>query len=68
MKVTETNSGISGVPDYYLIYKMWNDKFEKTGDPRSRTLALHYVRVAEEMGQVSIEDDTTQGDMILEKW
>lgn len=67
MTVTETESSITGVPNYYLIYKMWHEKYEQTGDQRSKTMAQHYARVAEEMGQAYIDDDTTQSEIIFEK-
>ena len=37
----------------------------KSGDLKSKSLALHYARVAEEMGQAIIEEDTTQ-EVLLE--
>ena len=60
MKVFKTNNGIPGVPDYYKIYEKWINHYNLTGRNSSMILAMHYARVAEEMGQVVISEDTTQ--------
>ena len=57
MKVRPAEGGIEGVPDYYNIYKLWYAEYLKTGDPKMKTIAIHYALVAEEMGQATIEDD-----------
>ena len=59
MKVVPTESKIGGVPNYYLIYRGFWERWEETGDLHSKSMAFHYARVAEEMGQASIEDDIT---------
>ena len=59
MKVIPIKSILTGVPDYYAIYKRWIIHYEETGDNNSKILALHYARVAEEMGQVIIEEEDT---------
>jgi len=59
MRITKTKSIIGGVPDYYSIStRLWAN-YEKSGNEQTRILACHYARVAEEMGQAIIEDDTT---------
>ena len=50
---------VTGIPDYYAIYLRWLKHFKKTNENKSKTLAYYYARVAEEMGQVVIEDDDT---------
>ena len=50
---------ITGVPDYYLVYLRWMKHYDLTFENNSKSLAYHYARVAEEMGQVFIEDDDT---------
>ena len=59
MRVIRTKTWLTGIPDYYKVYKRWWDHYERTGEMQSKSLAFHYARVAEEMGQVLIEDDTT---------
>ena len=60
MKINRRKSVITGGPDYYAIsIGHWN-RYEKTGDIRAKSLAMHYARVAEDMGQAFIEEDTTQ--------
>ncbi len=59
MKVIKTNSKVTGIPDYYKIYKNWMNHYRMSDNPRHYNLALHYARVAEEMGQVEIKDDET---------
>ena len=59
MKITKIKSELKGVPNYYDIHVRWLLDFEKTGNNRSKMLAMHYARVAEEMGQATIEEDTT---------
>lgn len=49
--------GVGGVPNYYKIYLVWLEKYNKTGETRARTLAYHYARVAADMGQVIIDDE-----------
>jgi hypothetical protein len=48
---------ILGVPDYYSVYLRWIEHYKKTNISSSKSLAHHYARVAEEMGQVIIEDE-----------
>ena len=60
MKISKLNSELKGVPDYYAISVAHWGKYKKTGNPKSKSLALHYARVAEEMGQATIEEETTQ--------
>ena len=60
MKVYKKISHITGVPDYYLLYTKWLRHYTNTGKNSSKVLAFHYARVAEEMGQAMIEEDTTQ--------
>ena len=50
---------ITGVPDYYSVYLHWIKHYDRTFENNSKSLAYHYARVAEEMGQVFIEDDET---------
>ena len=52
-------TSVSGVPDYYSIYQKWYAHYRETGEVRSKTMAFHYARVAEEMGQVSIDEGET---------
>ena len=59
MRVTRAFSSITGVPDYYNLYVRWMQRHKATGDNRSRVMAIHYARVAEEMGQAEIDDDIT---------
>ena len=66
MKVLQATSSLTGIPDYFAIYNKWLKHYETTGDNRSQTLAFHYARVAEEMGQALIEEDTTMDDIVLE--
>ena len=66
MKISKMESWVKGVPDYYQIYQDWWLRYEETGNMRHKNLALHYARVAEEMGQALIEDDSTQEDLLHE--
>ena len=66
MKVTPTEGGIKGVPDYYNVYRIWHQEYLRAGDPRAKTLAIHYAIVAEEMGQAIIEDDATTHEVTYE--
>ena len=59
MRVKKLSGGKLGVPNYYEVYLKWFFHFKQTGDSRSKILAQHYARVAEEMGQASIEEDIT---------
>ena len=59
MKVIKTNNVILGVPDYFKIYNNWMNYYLMSGNQRHYNLALHYARVAEEMGQAEIQDDET---------
>tara|TARA_B100000900_G_scaffold376030_1_gene358528 strand:+ start:116 stop:304 length:189 start_codon:yes stop_codon:yes gene_type:complete len=59
MRVIKVNSSITGVPDYFDLYERWLQKYTETGDNNSKVLALHYARVAQEMGQAEIDDDIT---------
>ena len=65
MKVIKTVSRLGGVPDYYSIYESLWAKYERTGDEQVRSLAYHYARVAEEMGQAFIEDDDSTVEIVL---
>jgi hypothetical protein len=60
MKVIKTESSITGIPDYYQVYVRWLARYSKSGDNGDKVRAYHYARVAEELGQAEIEDDTTQ--------
>ena len=63
MRVRKTEDGqIGGVPNYYEVYLKWLRHYKKTGDSNSKILAQHYARVAEEMGQVNIDEDITLDD------
>ena len=64
MKIMPIASTIEGIPDYYAVYTKWYTHYEQTGDERSRVLAYHYGRVAEEMGQAIIDEDTTVSDYL----
>ena len=66
MRIRKKKSLLGGVPNYYEISVLHWQKYEKSGDPKSKSLALHYARVAEEMGQAEIEDDITQDGLINE--
>lgn len=66
MKVTPTNEGIEAVPDYYNIYRIWHREYMRSGDPRAKTLSIHYAIVAEEMGQAIIEDDAVTCEVAYE--
>ena len=59
MNVTPTVSKMTGIPDYYKVYRRWLERYERTGDKQSYSMALHYARVAQEMGQVRIDEDRT---------
>jgi len=59
MKVIKTKSNITGIPDYFKIYKNWMNHYRMSDNSRHYNLALYYARVAEEMGQARIEDDDT---------
>ncbi len=59
MRVIKINSTLTGVPDYYDLYLRWLNRYYKDGDNKSKVLAYHYARVAEEMGQVEIDEDIT---------
>ncbi len=50
---------VHGVPDYYSVYLKWLNHYKETRENKSKTLAYHYARVAEEMGQATICDDDT---------
>ena len=65
MKISRIKSQLTGVPDYYRVSVSHWKKYEESGDLKSKSLALHYARVAEEMGQAIIEEDTTQ-EVLLE--
>ena len=67
MKITKIKSELKGVPNYYDIHIGWMRDFDATGNNRSKMLAMHYARVAEEMGQAIIEEDTTVEIDILRK-
>lgn len=60
MRVFKTDSYVAGVPDYYVLYTKWLKHYDRTGNNNSKMMAFHYARVAEEMGQAIIEDETTQ--------
>lgn len=62
MIIKKAKSEIKGVPDYYNIYIRWFKHYEKTGEHRSKVMAYHYARVAEEMGQATIDEDITVDD------
>ena len=47
---------VHGVPDYYAVYLRWIKHYEETNQNKSKTLAYHYARVAEEMGQATVDD------------
>lgn len=64
MIVIRTKSSIKGVPDYYEVYLNWYTKYQETGCHKAKALALHYARVAEEMGQAMIEDEPTLDEFI----
>ena len=57
MKVYPSQKSIDGVPDYYQIYLKLMKNYEKSQNQKDLTLAMHYARVAEEMGQVLIYED-----------
>ena len=38
----------------------------RAGDPRAKTLSIHYAIVAEEMGQAIIEDDAVTCEVVYE--
>lgn len=59
MKVVPVVCSLKGIPDYYEVYKRWIEHHRKTGNLRSLTMAQHYARVAEEMGQAFIDEDET---------
>ena len=59
MRVIKINSTITGVPDYYDLYLRWLKRYHEKGDNKSKVMAYHYARVAEEMGQVEIDEDIT---------
>lgn len=50
---------VHGVPNYYEIYVRWMNHYRETSEITSKSLAYHYARVAEEMGQATIDDDIT---------
>ncbi len=56
------NHLVKGVPDYYEVYLNFMKRYEQTSSNECLTLAFHYARVAEEMGQVEIKDDLTLED------
>lgn len=65
MKVYPSNGTVHGIPNYYKIYEKWMKKYERTGNNQAKMMALHYARVAEEMGQALIyEDDEKTGEWI----
>ena len=64
MKVFRTGTTMKGVPDYVAVFEKFWSHFVKTGDNNSRTLALHYARVAEEMGQAVVDDEPTLDEFI----
>ena len=47
-----------GVPDYYSVYIKYLNAFKSTRDSKMMANELHYIFVAEEMGQVKIEEDS----------
>jgi|15BtaG_2_1085339.scaffolds.fasta_scaffold00170_55 hypothetical protein len=55
-----------GIPNYYSIYYKWYNHYKKTGEVQSRSMAFHYARVAEEMGQAWIEEDETDESVYFE--
>tara|TARA_B100001094_G_C18054123_1_gene731567 strand:- start:727 stop:939 length:213 start_codon:yes stop_codon:yes gene_type:complete len=65
MTVVPTNAGIGGVPDYYSVYLSWMSHYKQTGENRSKVMAFHYARVAEDMGQCMIEEETTITDSFI---
>ena len=48
-----------GVPDYYNAYLGWMKAYQKSGNNSFYTQAMYYARVAEEFGQVQIQDEVT---------
>lgn len=66
MIVSKTNNDkqVRGVPDYYEIYENLWKKYIKTGCSKTKLLAYHYARVAEEMGQATIDDSDDKTDEI----
>ncbi len=64
MKVTKTDVVRSGMPDYFKIYTKWIEHYKRSGDQQSKMYAYHYARVAEEMGQATIDDDVTMDDLL----
>ena len=47
-----------GVPNYYKIYRAWIGRFRQTGNDQHRVLAYHYARVASDMGQAIVTEET----------
>jgi hypothetical protein len=66
MNVVPTVSVITGIPDYYKVYRRWLDRYERTGDKQSYSMALHYARVAQEMGQARIDEDRAESSVTVE--
>ena len=63
MKVYPSNKSIGGVPNYYEVYVKWMKSYNKSGDNKEKMMAMHYARVAEEMGQALIyEEDEMTGE------
>ena len=60
MKIFKAESKIQGIPDYYAVSVKFWDLYKKNGDPRVKAHALHYARVAAELGQAVIEEEITQ--------
>lgn len=49
----------SSIPNYYLVYLNWYERYTKTGDTVLLSHAYHYARVAEEFNQAIIEEEIT---------
>ena len=62
MRVTRTDTPISGIPNYYELYLRWRDRAAETGENYALQQAYRFARLAEEFGQALIEEDTTQED------
>ena len=57
MTIVRAESKYTGIPDYFKVYQQWRQEYEKTGSQYSKSMALHYAKVAVEFGQGAVEEE-----------